>query len=66
MGDVMVLTPARDVVAGDYIWRNDDLYRVFAVTPDPNRHTVTICLEACRWGDWTRAATSLVPVERMT
>lgn len=62
----LVLTQAALVVVGDLVWRNDDVYRVFSVDPDPLHRRVHIGLEACRWGDLDVPLTAQVPVERLS
>lgn len=62
----LVWTQAALVVVGDLVFRQDDVYRVYSVEPDPLRRRVRICLEACRWGDLEVQLTDDVQVERMS
>lgn len=66
MGDTLVLTQAALIVPGDLVWNRDDLYRCYAVDPDPLRHRTRICLEACRWGDLSVPLIAQVPVEKLS
>ncbi len=64
--DVLVLTPASDVLPGDYVWHIDDVYRAYDVDPDIRTSHVRIHLEACRHPPMHVPLFALIPVGRMT